>query len=309
MPSRWRSVCIVVTPGSGEGRARGVARRLGRLFRRRGSAVTTQAFDTLPSLVEWARTCGPEFDAICCVGGDATQSAAALLARRHRIPFVPIPTGFGNLFARVFGHRSSAREVARLLDEGEIRLVDVGVAGDELFLSHKSYGFLDQIQEAVEDGRRQPRDRIRRLLAYYGTALRAVWRTPLAPLGVEVDGVLAADQAVLVTVANVETYRDFLSLTPTASPIDGRLDVFVIPRTSKWGLAWRLLRLKLHLPGRWGGVSVYRGREVVVVSAAGRETLRVVRGVLPLLLPRGAVEQLKQRQREGEEEVPLDTVA
>ena len=50
MPSRWRSVCIVVTPGSGEGRARGVARRLGRLLRRRGSAVTTQAFDTLPSL-------------------------------------------------------------------------------------------------------------------------------------------------------------------------------------------------------------------------------------------------------------------
>jgi len=218
------------------------------------------------------------------------------------------PERFGNLFARVFGHRSSAREVARLLDEGEIRLVDVGVAGDELFLSHKSYGFLDQIQEAVEDGRRQPRDRIRRLLAYYGTALRAVWRTPLAPLGVEVDGVLAADQAVLVTVANVETYRDFLSLTPAASPVDGRLDVFVVPRTSKWGLAWRLLRLKLRLPGCWRGVSVYRGREVVIVSAAGRETLRVVRRVLPLLLPPGAIERLKRRQLEGEEEVPLETV-
>jgi diacylglycerol kinase family enzyme len=187
-------------------------------------------------------------------------------------------------------------------------MVDVGVVGDELFLSHRSYGFLDQVQEAVEDGRRQPRDRGRRLLAYYRTAVRAVWNTPLAPLGVEVDGTLAADQAVLVTVANVETYRDFLSLTPTASPIDGRLDVFVIPRTSKWGLARRLLRLKLRLPGRWAGVSIYRGREVVIVSAAGRETLRVVRGVLPLLLPPGAVERLKRRQREGEEEVPLETV-
>lgn len=306
---RWQSVCIVVTPGSGEGRARGVARRLARLLRRRGAAATIQAFGDLPSLTEWAKTCGPEFDAICCVGGDATQSAAALLARRHRLPFVPIPTGFGNLFARVFGHPSSPRQAARLLDEGEVRLVDVGVAGDELFLSHKSYGFLDQVQEAVEEGRRQPRDRIRRLLAYYGTAVRAVWRTPLAPLGVEVDGALAADQAVLVTVANVETYRDFLSLTPAASPIDGRLDVFVLPRTSKWGLAWRLLRLKLRLPGRWTGVSVYRGREVVIVSEAGRETLRVVRRVLPLLLPPGAIERLKRRQVEGEEEVPLETVA
>jgi diacylglycerol kinase (ATP) len=309
MAARWRSVGIVVTPGSGAGRARGVARRLARLLRRRGVTVALQAFDDLPSLVQWAKTSGPEFEVICCVGGDATQSAAALLARRHRIPFVPIPNGFGNLFARVFGHPASPRQAARLLDEGEVRLVDVGVAGDELFLSHKSYGFLDQVQEAVEEGRRQPRDRMRRLLAYYGTAVRAVWSTPLAPIGVEVDGALAVDQAVLVTVANVETYRDFLSLTPAASPIDGRFDVFVIPRTSKWGLAWRLLRLRLRLPGRWKGVSVYRGREVVVVSEAGRETLRVVRRALPLLLPPGAIERLKRRQLEGEDDVPLETVA
>lgn len=89
---------MVVTPGSGEGRARGIARRLARLLRRWGSAVTIQAFDDLPSLTEWAGACGPEFDVICCVGGDATQSAAALLAR--------------------------------LLDEGEVRLVDVDVAGE-----------------------------------------------------------------------------------------------------------------------------------------------------------------------------------
>ncbi|MGH7384386.1 MAG: diacylglycerol/lipid kinase family protein, partial [Candidatus Rokuibacteriota bacterium] len=196
-----------------------------------------------------------------------------------------------------------------LLDDGEIRMVDVGLAGDELFLSHKSYGFLDQVQERVEEGRRQPRGRAGRLLAYYGTAVRAVWRTPLAPLGVEVDGTLAADQAVLVTVANVETYRDFLRLTPAASPIDGRFDVFVIPRTSKLGLAWRLVRLKLRLPGRWKGVAIYRGREVVVVSEAGREMLRVARRVLPLLLPPGAAEEFKRRQVEIEEEGPVETLA
>ena len=69
-----------------------------------------------------------------------------------------------------------------------IRMVDVGLAGDEMFLSHKSYGFIDQIQERVEEGRRQPRDRTRRLLAYYAIAVRAVWTTPLRPLAVEVDG-------------------------------------------------------------------------------------------------------------------------
>lgn len=309
MATRWRSVCIVMTPGSGEGRARGVVRRLARLLRRRGSVVTIRSFDDLASLVAWAETTGPDFSVIFCVGGDATQSAAARLSRRHRIPFAPIPSGFGNLFASVFGHPSSARRAARLLGDGDIRMVDAGTAGDELFLSHKSYGFVDRVQERVEEGRRQPRNRARRLLAYYWTALHAVWTTPLTPLSVEVDGAVVAGDAVLVTVANVETYRDFLPLTPAASPIDGRFDVFVIPRTSKLGLAWRLLLLKLRLPGRWKGVSLNRGRTVVVGHDAGRETLRVVRRALPLLLPPGAIAALKRRQVEVEEEVPVETVA
>ena len=127
MATRWRTVCIVVTPGSGDGRAHGVARRLARLLRRRGSVVTIQAFSDLPSLIGWAKSADPDFSVIFCVGGDATQSAAALLARRHRIPFVPIPNGFGNLFASVFGHTSSPRRAARLLGDGEIRMVDVGL--------------------------------------------------------------------------------------------------------------------------------------------------------------------------------------
>ena len=150
---------------------------------------------------------------------------------------------------------------------------------------------------------------MRRLLAYYRTAARAVWSTPLAPLRLEVDGAVAVEDAVVVTVANVETYRDLLSLTPVASPIDGRLDVFAIPRTPKLGLAWRLVKLKLRLPGRWKAVALYRGREVVVTGVHGRDTLRVARRVLPLLLPPGAVEQLKRRQVELEDDVPVETVA
>ena len=309
MATRWSSVGVVVTPGSGDGRALGIARRLIRVLRRRGSTVTVEQFDDLDALTEWARTSSPFFAVLFCVGGDATQSAAALLAHRLRIPFVPIPTGFGNLFASVFGHPSSAQRAARLLADGEVRMVDIGMAGDEPFLSHKSYGFIDRVQERVEEGRRQPRGRGRRLLAYYATAIRAVWSTPLTPIAVEVDGAIVASEAVLVTVANVETYRDFLPLTPTASPIDGRFDVFVIPRTSKLGLAWRLFLLKVRLPGRWRGVSLHRGRTVVIGRDGRRETLRVVRRALPLLLPPGAVAQLLRRQVEVGEEVPVETVA
>jgi hypothetical protein len=48
---------------------------------------------------------------------------------------------------------------------------------------------------------------------------------------------------------------------------------------------------------------------VVVDGGTGRETLRVARRALPLLLAPGAVAALERRQAEGEEEAPVETVA
>lgn len=295
-------VAIVVTPGSGEGRAPRLAKRLRRLLRRRGRPATVRHFRDLPSLVDWAQTCERDMSHIVCVGGDATQSAAALAAIRTAAPFVPVPTGFGNIFARVFRHPMKAKAVVRLLERGELRRVDVGVAatarGEELFLSHRSFGLLEQIQDMAERGRRQPRSRTLRYWWYWATAYRLLFRERLASFGVEIDGHPVTDDAVLVTVANVETYRGFLSLTPTASPIDGLFDVAVIRRVSKLGLLARLVRLMLDAPGRWRGIEIYRGRRVVVTTPRRRETLSVRRRALPLLVPRGSVRALEQRTLE-----------
>jgi diacylglycerol kinase (ATP) len=296
---RMGPVHIVVTPGSGEGRALRTARRLRGRLRRRGVASTIQAFGDLAELARWAAAAPPTWSALVCIGGDATLSAAALASIRGGVPFVPVPNGFGNVFAGAFGFSDRVWAVARLIESGERRRVDVGVArtarGEEVFLSHQSYGLLEQIQQVAERGRRQPRRRLLRYLWYVGVAQRFLFRARLAGFQVEVDGAQVAGDAVLVTVANVETYRGFLELTPTASPIDGLFDVFVIPRVSKPGLLLRLLRLQLRLRGRWRGVALYRGRRVVVTTPRRRDVLTVRRGALPLLVPPGTLEVLRRR--------------
>jgi diacylglycerol kinase (ATP) len=303
-------VQIVVTPGSGEGRARATARQLSARLKRRGHVVDIHSFADLTALGEWAERCPPGTTHVVCIGGDATLSAAAVAAIGAGAAFVPVPNGFGNVFAQVFGYPAHAGDVMRLLDEGDVRAVDVGVvrreAGDELFLSHRSYGFLEHIQQVAERGRKQPRRRVLRHLYYYGVAHRFLFRTPLASFQVVVDGRPVADDAVLVTVANVETYRGFLALTPTASPIDGLFDVFVVPRVSKIGLLWRLLRVMFRLPGRWRGVTLYRGRRVQVTTPWRRDELLVRRRALPLLLPPGALEALRHRTIEGEGDPPVE---
>jgi diacylglycerol kinase family enzyme len=108
----------------------------------------------------------------------------------------------------------------------------------------------------------------------------------------------------LVTVANVETYRGFLSLTPKASPIDGRFDVLVVPRVARLRLFVRLLNIMLRLPRRWKGVALYRARHVVVTMDGRREELRTARHVLPLLVPPGALAALVRRQ--VDEDAPIE---
>lgn len=294
-----RPVEIVVTPGSGEGRALGLARRLRRLLRRRGRRATIRAFENLGALVRWAESGACDASHVICIGGDATQSAAARAAMRCNAPLVPVPTGFGNIFATVFRHPRRARHVANLLTRGESRRVDVGVvttsSEEDIFLSHRSYGLLEQVQTLAERGRRQPRRRLLRYLWYWGVAYRFLFRSRLASFSVEVDGHVVATDAVLVTVANVETYHGFLSLTPSASPIDGLFDVAVIQRMATTRLLWRLLRLLLQVPGRWDGLELHRGHRVVVTTPRRREILTVRRQALPLLVPPGAVEAAAAR--------------
>jgi diacylglycerol kinase (ATP) len=293
-----RAVKVVVTPGSGAGAARQIARRLSRLLGRRRWQAEMESFHDLESLRRWAATADGEFSHIVCIGGDATQSAAAVAAIRSEAAFVPVAAGFGNLFAGVFGLPNRAEAVIELLERGERRRVDVGAVGDELFLSHRSYGLLEQVQQVAERGRRQPKNRMLRYLWYWSVGRRFLFSTPLAGFQVEVDGARVADDAVLVTVANVETYRGFLNLTPSASPIDGMFDVFVIPRVGKLRLAWRLASLLLRLRGRWNGVRLYRGRRVTVTTPRRREVLETRRRALPLLVPPGALEALKNRTQD-----------
>jgi diacylglycerol kinase (ATP) len=281
-------VQIVATPGSGDGRARSTARRLQKALARRGYATHVETFADLERLKAWAATCKATFSQLVCVGGDATLSAAALASVRLSVPLLPVPSGFGNIFARAFGHPQRTDRVIDLLERGQIRRIDVGeVNGSgELFLSHQSYGLLAEVQGAVERSRAQPRSKILRHLAYYAMAPRFLLGTQLPAIRVEVDGTVLAENAALVTVANVETYRGYLSLTPGASPLDGLFDVFVIPRTTMLGVWARLLKLGFGLRGRWEGVLLRRGRSVqVTVDGRARDELTVQPRALPLLVP------------------------
>jgi diacylglycerol kinase (ATP) len=288
-----RLVQIIVTPGSGNGRALTTALQLREGLRTRGHQTRLEALSDLDSLGRWTATADPNLSLLICVGGDGTLSAAAAAAVRHSIPFLPVPTGFGNLFARALGLTNRVDRALDLLEHGTLVQVDVGVRNGELFLCQESYGLLSEIQHRVEESVAQPRARWRRCLAYYRMALRYLGDAPLTPLEVVVDGRVVARDAVVVAVANVETYGAWLRLTPDASPVDGLFDVFTMSGATKRAVLARLLKRQLRLPGTEEGTQVCRGRRVSVTAPhQARNEHGLIPRVLPVLVPSEKAEAL-----------------
>jgi diacylglycerol kinase (ATP) len=285
-----RAIQIVATPGSGDGRALDTARRLRTALRRRGHRATLRLFADLTSLRHWAACPDTAFSLLIVVGGDGTQSAAAVAAVCRSVPLLPVPAGFGNLFARALGHSGRGEHVPDLLEHGTLVRVDVGIRNHELFLCQESFGLLREIQDRAEVRVARPCPRWRRSLEYYRAALHYLFRATLPSLEVRVDGRTVARDAVVVTVANVETYGSWLRLAPTASPTDGLLDVFVMGAATRGGALARLLRWQLRLgePGR--DAPVWRGRRVVVAGPQGRDEIGLVPGLLPVVVSHEAAE-------------------
>jgi diacylglycerol kinase (ATP) len=294
--SRSLPIQIVVTPGSGNGAAMATALELRDALSARQYLSSLEAFTDLDSLRQWATKPGDQFSLLICVGGDGTQSMTAMAAVRRSVPFMPVSSGFGNLFAQTFRHPSTVDGALRLLSRGRVIRADVGLRnGGEIFLCQQTYGLIAQVQEAVESKADAPRARWRRWLAYYQAALHHLRQEPPPRLRVTVDGQIVAVDAALAVVANVKAFGAWLPLTPDASPVDGEFDVFVMRSKSHLRLIAQLLRRHLRIPGGGAGMSLHRGRKVSVSGLGSvRDQLEVMPQGLPLVVSPKVVAALER---------------
>jgi diacylglycerol kinase family enzyme len=136
-----------------------------------------------------------EADAIGIAGGDGSLAPVADVAIDRDLPFVCVPFGTHNHFARDLGLDRGDPFVALDAFHGEERRIDVGRAGERLFLNNVSLGVYASLVHRREAHRRR-RESLARLRALQRT-LRHPYRLRLRvdgePLGVRV--VLVANNA------------------------------------------------------------------------------------------------------------------
>lgn len=156
-------------------------------------------------------------DVLGIAGGDGSLAPVAQVAIEGGVPFVCVPTGTRNHFARDVGvHGLNLRRALEAFT-GDERKLDVGWAGDRLFLNNVSIGAYASLVHRREEHRRR-----REMLA----GLRALSRMPASPLPLRlrVDGEPLSARIVLV--ANNAYQLRLFDLGGRPNLTEGRLHLY-----------------------------------------------------------------------------------
>ncbi|HSC92522.1 MAG TPA: diacylglycerol kinase family protein [Gaiellaceae bacterium] len=130
-------------------------------------------------------------DVLGMAGGDGSLGAVADAAVERGLPFVAVPFGTRNHFARDLGLDRDDPLAALAAFDGEARQVDVGRVGDRLFLNNVSLGLYARLVHRRERHRRRS-EALARL-----RALAVLARHP-RPLDLTVDGERVTARVLLV---------------------------------------------------------------------------------------------------------------
>jgi diacylglycerol kinase family enzyme len=205
---------LIVNPSSGTDSP--TAEELRDAARARGVDVRfLEEGDDLPEL---ARSAGA--DVLGMAGGDGSLAAVAEVALEQDVPFVCIPFGTRNHFARDLGlDRDDPIAALAAFDDGAERRIDVARAGDRLFLNNVSLGIYARLVHRREHHRRR-RDVFARLRAL---ALTVQDRRRTQRFTIDGDHVRAR----LVLVSNNDYTLDLLSLGERERLDEGKLHLYI----------------------------------------------------------------------------------
>ena len=204
---------LIVNPRSGTGSPS--AEELREAARERGIDVHfLQEGDDLKEVARRANA-----DVVGMAGGDGSLAAVAEVAIEQDLPFVCIPFGTRNHFARDIGLDRGDPVGALAAFSGEEQRIDVGRVGDRLFLNNVSLGLYARLVHRREHGRRR-RETLARLKA---VALTVKDRRRRQRFTIDGEPVRAR----LVLVANNDYSLDLLSLGERERIDEGLLHLYV----------------------------------------------------------------------------------
>jgi YegS/Rv2252/BmrU family lipid kinase len=309
MPVAPRSICLIVNPAAGGGRAGRIAPSVENALRRHGLEVRRADTRDLDHARALALEAAARGETVVALSGDGLIGVLAdVLRDLPGAVLGAIPGGRGNDLARVLGIPDDADGAAAIVADGYTRPVDLGIVHGQdsgeaghAFVGIASVGFDSEANRIANEAPSW----LGGLVYAYG-ALRALlaWRSARFEIELDPPGERLSFMAYTVGAANSKTYGGGMRAAPGAMLDDGLLEVMVLKDVGKLAFLTKIL------PKVFSGthveepsVRVHRAREVLV-SAERPFTMyadgdpigelpvrvRALQGAVTMLVPRAGVQ-------------------
>jgi diacylglycerol kinase (ATP) len=206
------------------------------------------------------------YNYLIAVGGDGLVNLCLQLVAEKPICLGVIPAGTGNDFARATGFNGkSVDEIFSIFSRSKPVRIDLGkaVSADESkwFVQVLSTGF-DAIVNSLANKMTWPRGKSKYTIA----TMLILSRFKSIPYMVEIDGRIFEQNAMLLAVANGESYGGGMRICPGASNSDGIFDVLIVRPVTKIVLLTIFPKVFKgnHIPHP--KIDVYKGKYIKISS-------------------------------------------
>lgn len=181
--------------------------------------------------------------AVVAVGGDGSVADVAKGLYGTETALGILPKGSGNGLARSLGIPLRLEAAIDRINRGNVLLIDVCFANENLFLSNAGVGF-DALVCQLFAGNKK-----RGFVAYTNIILRQLFRHRAQHWKLTVDGVKMEEDAFMIVAANGRQFGYDFKIAADANCTDGLLDLVIVRRFPHWAgpmIALDALRGKMH---------------------------------------------------------------
>ena len=206
------------------------------------------------------------YNYLIAVGGDGLVNLCLQLVAEKPICLGVIPAGTGNDFARATGFNGkSVYEIFSIFSRSKPVKIDLGKAvsayESKWFVQVLSTGF-DAIVNSLANKMTWPRGKSKYTIA----TILILSRFKSIPYMVEIDGRIFEQNAMLLAVANGESYGGGMRICPGASNSDGIFDVLIVRPVTKIVLLTIFPKVFKgnHIPHP--KIDVYKGKYIKISS-------------------------------------------
>ena len=204
------------------------------------------------------------YNYLIAVGGDGLVNLCLQMVAEKQICLGVIPAGTGNDFARATGFNGkSVGEIFSIISESKPIKIDLGKAvsagGSKWFVQVLSTGF-DAIVNSLANRMVWPRGKSKYTIA----TILILSRFKSIPYKFEIDGKSIEQNAMLLVVANGESYGGGMRICPGASNSDGIFDILIVRPVTKIVLLTIFPKVFKgnHIPHP--KIDVYKGKHVKI---------------------------------------------